>query len=196
MRKPEPCQTLTKSPNLPFIRYLFFNEGYIPLMAPARFRISVLFLLFCIAAECVGQEKYLVLDKPGRIKRLRYYAGDEVIFKLKGDKTTYSTIIQSVGDSTIKVRDTDIPIKDIRAIIRHNENGFLYQAARILPKAGILYFLGDTFNPIFRGEKPNVSRSGVIIGSSLFIGGNALRLFKKRTFRINNYRTLKVLQTF
>jgi hypothetical protein len=101
-----------------------------------------------------------------------------------------------VGDSTIKVRDTDIAISDIRSIIRHSENGFLYQAARILPKAGILYFVADTFNPLLRGEKPSVSRSGIVVGSTLFAGGQALKLFRKRTLRINNYRTLKILRTF
>jgi hypothetical protein len=151
---------------------------------------------FGIAAESHCQEKYLVLDKPGRIKRIRYYVGDEINFKLKEDKTTYSTLLQAVGDSTIKVRDTDIAISDIRSIIRHSENGFLYQAARILPKAGILYFVADTFNPLLRGEKPSVSRSGIVVGSTLFAGGQALKLFRKRTLRINNYRTLKILRTF
>jgi hypothetical protein len=87
-------------------------------------------------------------------------------------------------------------VNDIRSITRYSENGFLYQIARILPKAGILYFAADTFNPIFRGEKPSVSRSGVIVGGSLFLGGQALKLFRKRTLRVNSYRTLKILKTF
>jgi hypothetical protein len=159
---------------------------------------GLFFLLtfFCVIPDSLAQENYLVLDKPGRIKRIRYYTGDEIIFRLKGDKTKYSTILQAIGDSTIRVRDTDIPVKDIRSVTRYSENGFLYQIARILPKAGILYFAADTFNPIFRGEKPSVSRSGVIVGGSLFVGGQALKLFRKRTFKVNSYRTLKILKTF
>lgn len=105
-------------------------------------------------------------------------------------------MIQAIGDSTILVRDTPIPISNIHSITKHSENGFLYQAARILPKAGMLYFLADTFNPVFRGEKPDISRSGVVVGGTLIAGGYALKLFRKRTYRINNYRTLKILQTF
>lgn len=198
MRKFESITFCCKVPDLLFLfkqgtcfitRYLLISASYV-------YGMFWLLLLFCNSFESVGQDKYLVLDKPGRIKRIRYYTGDEIIFKLKGDKTTYSTLIQAVADSSIRVRDTDISIKDIRAIIRHSENGFLYQASRILPKAGILYFLADTFNPIFRGEKPHVSRSGVVVGSTLFLGGNALKLFRKRTLKVNNYRTLKILQTF
>lgn len=160
----------------------------------AHFILILLFLTFSLEVLC--QEKYLVLDKPGRTKRIRYYTGDEIIFKLKGDKTVYSNVVEGVGDSSIQVRGTHIPIKEIASIIRHNESGLLYQITRILPKAGMLYFLADTFNPIFRGEKPSVSRSGVIVGGSLIAGSYALRLFKKRTLKINKYRTLKILQTF
>lgn len=196
MRKYPTLKNPVKIPGLPFTKKASSNKGYVQITTSAISTIYIVLFFLCISAESFSQERYLVLDKPGRIKRIRYYTGDEIIFKLKGDKTTYNTIIQAVGDSTIKVRDTSIPIQGIHSITRHNENGFLYQAARILPKAGILYFLADTFNPVFRGEKPNVSRSGVIVGSTLFVGGNALRLFKKRTFRINNYRTIKILQTF
>jgi hypothetical protein len=156
------------------------------------------FLLFFLFASWNSfcQEKYLVLDKPGRIKRIRYYTGDEIMFRLRGDKTTYSNIIQAIGDSTIKVRDTDVSIREIHSIIRYSDNGFLYQIARILPKAGMLYFLADTFNPIFRGEKPDISRSGVVVGSTLIATGYTIRLFRKRTLKINNYRTIKILQTF
>jgi hypothetical protein len=189
MWKHKPFNTPLQVPDL-----LFIKKTLSAIAFPGN--VSMLLLLLVLPSESFSQEKYLVMDKPGHIKRIRYYTGDEIIFKLKGDKTTYSTIIQAVGDSTIRVRDTDIPVNNIRSIIRHTENGFLYQASRILPKAGILYFLADTFNPIFRGEKPHVSRSGVVVGSTLFLGGNALKLFRKRTLKVNNYRTLKILQTF
>jgi hypothetical protein len=89
-----------------------------------------------------------------------------------------------------------VPIKDIVAIKQVNEGNLLKQAVYILPRAGILYFLADTFNPLFTGGEVGVSRSGVIVGSSFIAGSLILRLFTKRIYRINNYRTLKVLETF
>lgn len=148
-------------------------------------------------AESLSQDqRYLVLDKPGHIKRLRYYAGDDLIFKLKGDKMKYKDIIEAIGDSSIRIKGTDIPIKDIRAVIRYKEGGMLDQAIYILPRAGIVYFLADTFNPVFLGGDPGISRSGIVIGSSFVATGLLLKLAKKRTYRINNFRTLRTLRTF
>lgn len=167
----------------------------VPCMVINKF-ITLVLLCF-LSITCFGQgEKYLVLDKPGRIKRLRYFVGDELIFKLAGDKIVYKDMIEAVSDSAIKIRGTLVPIKDIDAVIRYRESSLLKQAIYILPRAGILYFLADTFNPIFYGGEVFVSRSGVIVGSSLIAGSFLLRLFKKKTYQINSYRTLKILETF
>lgn len=162
-----------------------------------RQRVFLIGLLCCSYFAAMSQgEKYLVLDKPGHIKRFRYYVGDEIIFKLNGDKMTYKDVIQAVTDSTIKVRDTEIPIKEIASVIRYKQGGMLKQAIFILPRAGILYFLADTFNPVFKGYSPNVSRSGVIVGSSFVASSFLLRTLKKKKYHINNFRRLRTLETF
>lgn len=108
----------------------------------------------------------------------------------------YKDIIEAIGDSSIRIKGTDIPIKDIRAVIRYKEGGMLDQAIYILPRAGIVYFLADTFNPVFLGGDPGISRSGIVIGGSFVAAGLLLKLAKKRTYRINNFRTLRTLRTF
>jgi hypothetical protein len=159
--------------------------------------LFIILLVCCVAPPIFSQgEKYLALDKPGRVKRIRFYMGDELTFKLKGDKTMYSSTIEAVGDSTITIRETQIPIKDIALIKLPKEAGFINQAIYILPRAGILYFLADTFNPVFRGGSPDVSRSGIVVGGSFIAGGLILKLLNKRKFRINNYRSLRILETF
>jgi hypothetical protein len=137
-----------------------------------------------------------VLDKPGNVKRFRYYAGDELIFKLKGDKMRYKDVIEAVSDSSIKIRGVHIPLREIKSIIRYRQGGMLNQAIYILPRAGILYFLADTFNPVFRGADPDISRSGIVVGSSFIAAGFLLKLAKKKTYRINNFRSLRTLETF
>ncbi len=164
-------------------------------MALNRFIFLVLFC--CISITSFGQgEKYLVLDKPGRIKRMRFYVGDELKFKLAGERHLYKDVIEAISDTNITIRGTWIPIREIAAVVQYKEGNLLKQAIYVLPRAGILYFLADTFNPIFTGGEVSVSRSGVILSSSLIAGSLVLRLFTKRTYRINNYRTLKVLETF
>lgn len=160
-------------------------------------RLFILFIFCCMSFQGISQgQRYLVLDKPGSVKRIRYYVGEELKFKLKDDKTVYTDVIEDVGDSSIKIRGTQIPLKDIRMVIRYKEGGLLNQAIYILPRAGILYFLADTFNPVFRGGSVDVSRSGIIVGSSFVAGGLFLKLFKKKKYRINNFRSLRTLETF
>lgn len=158
----------------------------------------IFLILFCsISLTSFGQgEKYLVLDKPGRVKRIRFYVGDELIFKLTGDKHLYKDIIEAVSDTSIRVRGAWVPVEEIKLIKEYKEANLLKQAIYFLPRAGIIYFLADTFNPVFTGGEVFVSRSGVIVGGSLIAGSLILRLFAKRTYRINNYRTLKILETF
>jgi hypothetical protein len=160
-------------------------------------RLAFIFIFCSICLKGLSQsQRYLILDKPGHIKRFRYYIGDELIFKLKGDRMRYKDVIEDVGDSTIKIKGADIPIKDIKSVIRYKEGGMLDQAIYILPRAGILYFLADTFNPVFRGSDPDVSRSGIVVGSSFIAGGLLLKLAKKRNYRMNNFRRLRTLQAF
>ncbi|QHT70081.1 hypothetical protein GXP67_27260 [Rhodocytophaga rosea] len=160
-------------------------------------RLALVFFCCSICLKGVSQDqRFLILDKPGHVKRLRYYAGDELIFKLKGDRMKYKDVIEAVGDSTIKVRGADIPLRDIKSVIRYKQGGMLDQAIYILPRAGLLYFLADTFNPVFRGNDPDISRSGIVVGSSFIAGGLLLKLAKKRNYRINNFRRLRTLETF
>lgn len=158
--------------------------------------LSIVFL-FLLTMPAFGQgQRFLALDKPGKVKRLRYYVGDEIKIKLKGDKLVYTDQIEEITDTSLVIRKTHIPIRNIRAVVRFKQGGLLNQAISKLPIAGAFYFLADTFNPVFYGGEVEVSRSGIIVGSSLIASSFALRLVRKRTYRINQYRTLKVLQTF
>jgi hypothetical protein len=160
-------------------------------------RLIFVFILCSICLKGVSQDqRFLILDKPGHIKRFRYYAGDELIFKLKGDRMKYKDVIEAVGDSTIKIRGADIPLRDIKSVIRYKQGGMLDQAIYILPRAGLLYFLADTFNPVIRGGSLEVSRSGIVVGSSFVVGGLLLKLAKKRNYRLNNFRRLRTLESF
>lgn len=108
----------------------------------------------------------------------------------------YKDVIEAVGDSTIKIRGADIPLKDIKSVIRYKQGGMLDQAIYILPRAGLLYFLADTFNPVIRGGTLEVSRSAIVVGGSFVAGGLLLKLAKKRNYRLNNFRRLRTLESF
>ncbi len=139
---------------------------------------------------------YLALDKPGAVKRLRFRPGDEIAIKLRGDRRVYRDVIMNVTDTALIIRQTVVPLRDIRAIVVYREGGLARAALTKLPIAGMLYLLASTYNPVFRRERPdydwnNVKVSGIIAGSGLLM----LPLLKK-TYRINNFRTIKVLREY
>ena len=64
-------------------------------------------------------EPFLLLEKPGKKKsRMRFYAGDEVLWRFKEDKTTYSAVIASIGDSSFTTTEALIvPFLEIESIL-------------------------------------------------------------------------------
>jgi len=161
-------------------------------------RFLPLFLLFLFLQDVAlrAQGRYLVLDKPGKVKRLRFRPGDEISIKLKDDRREYQDVITHVTDTSIMIMSTDVPLRNIRAIVVRREAGLARAAAYLLPRAGLLYILAATFNPVFRRESPDYDWSHVKVGA--VIGGSALLLIPllKRTYRTNSFRTLRVLREY
>ena len=64
-------------------------------------------------------EPFLLLEKPGKQNsRIRFYAGDEVHWRFKEDKTTYNAIIGSIGDSSFTTTEALIvPLLEIETIL-------------------------------------------------------------------------------
>jgi hypothetical protein len=154
-------------------------------------------LLLCLAdATSWAQGRYLVLDKPGKVKRLRFRVGDEVSIKLKDDRREYRDVITHVTDTSIVIMGTDVPLSGIRAVVVRREAGLARGLVKVLPRAGLLYILAATYNPIFRGDLPDYDWSNVRVGA--IVGGSALLLVPllQRTYRINGFRRLRVLQEY
>jgi hypothetical protein len=162
----------------------------------ARFLPPLLLLLCLTDATGWAQGRYLVLDKPGKVKRLRFRVGDEVAIKLKDDRREYRDVITNVTDTSIIIMNTDVPLRAIRAMVVRRDAGLARAAVKILPRAGLLYILAATFNPVFRNDSPDYDWSNIKVGA--IVGGSALLLVPllKRTYRITAFRRLRVLHEY
>jgi hypothetical protein len=140
-------------------------------------------------------QKYLVLDKPGRVKRLRFPVGSQLTFQIKEDRTIYTDEITAVDDSSFTISDIRVRIGDVDRIIVRRKNGFVGQVSKKLIQAGVLYFLLDNFNPIFLGRRElSVSQGSLIVGAAFVGPGLLLKLFQRKTYRIGERRRLHVLE--
>jgi hypothetical protein len=154
------------------------------------------FIFFClISGISLAQDRYLALDKPsiGHKNRLRFNAGDELWVKLRGEKKRYSLLIERLTDTSLVMGAVDFPLARIKSVTVRRPGGLRQAAAYLLPVAGGIFFLADTFNKS-NGDRPNVSNWGIRVGGGLAGTGLLLFLTRNRTYKINTYRSLKVLR--
>lgn len=134
-------------------------------------------------------ERFLVLEKRGKVKRIRYYIGSEIQFKLKNDPTIYSPIIEDVRESSLIVFDTEIPLSEIEYVILNPRRPLIKLLSRFFIIGGLGYFLIDLANNSF-----STTKESVLISSSFAAAGLALKpLLVRRKLKLNKNRYLKTL---
>jgi hypothetical protein len=132
--------------------------------------------------------RYLVLDKPGLNKRIRFYPGQRIRFKLKGENYRYNAVLQAVGEKSIMVMDTPIFLDEIRKVYYTKPGTFLPLSAGSLTGGGILFVLMGVYNGLAHNN-PDL----IVPGAAAFVTGMALRPFYQRSFRIGGNRRLRTL---
>lgn len=170
---------------------------------PSKFLFVSLFLLFFTVmdvhaqtpVEALEKEKFfLALDKPGMVKRIRYYVGDEIVFYMGGDR--WKTEILSIKSDTIIVTEAGkVPVKNIEAVVVPSRSWFLRQGAFVFPVAGVGYFLMDTLNPRnYENGNDRITAENITISSSLVGAGILCRIFRKKKYKINKRHLLKTIE--
>ncbi|NIK74491.1 hypothetical protein FHS56_002016 [Thermonema lapsum] len=145
--------------------------------------------------ERLEKEKFfLALDKPGMVKRIRYYVGDEIAFYMGGDR--WNAEILGIKNDTIIVTEAGkVPIKQIEAVVVPSRSWFLHQGAFVFPVAGVGYFLMDTLNPRnYENGNDRITAENITISSSLVGAGILCRVFRKKKYKINKRHLLKTIE--
>ncbi|GEO02388.1 hypothetical protein AAE02nite_00520 [Adhaeribacter aerolatus] len=171
--------------------------------------VVLIFLLTCGALRCWSQvdeispkpadwsKKYnLVLDKPGKVSRIRFYPGTTLTFKLTDDKRLYTGKLDAVRKKSILIFNTELPIRDIRkvrVVQRAPMGRFLYGLGGGIRGAGSLFTLIGGGNYLLTDDKEN-GRVTAQAGLALFGLGQLFRGFNRRTYKINQHRQLKTIE--
>ncbi|WP_281612842.1 hypothetical protein [Flammeovirga sp. SubArs3] len=96
-------------------------------------------LLFFFFSEMVCAQKFIAVDNYGRNRR-KIYAGDQIVFKMKGTEAVYHDEVHAVLDSSFILLKsmTQIPIKEIEVIKFHRPFPKLIAGGTALIGAGFL----------------------------------------------------------
>jgi hypothetical protein len=135
---------------------------------------------------------YLTLEKNGAVKRIRFYVGNKIEFTLKDDVNRYHPRIGGIGDSSVMIYDTPIPLSRFESVYIRPERPFIRILSGFLIGAGIGYLALDAVNNSF---SPN--RETIIVSTSFVVPGALLMfLIKKRRIKLNENRYLKTIRVF
>ena len=142
--------------------------------------------------ETTEHVRYMVLDKGWPVHRIRFYPGQNLMFKLKGERGWNYGRIQMVHKNAVTVMDATIPFSEIRKIsIRRNNyrNNFANLTAGSLIGGGALWMVMGGINTI-----DNRNGEGAVLsyaGAGAVVLGLGLRTLTKRTFRISGNKRLR-----
>jgi hypothetical protein len=143
-------------------------------------------------------EYFLALEKPGFVKRLRFYETERLDFKLKKESHWQKSLLVDIRKDYFVSDDfARIYFEDIKSVRIRRDSWFLNQGSILLPIAGLGYFLMDTLNPANRFEgEPVITNRNITLSGSLLMGGLLCQIFKTQRYRMGKWKYLKAIQKF
>lgn len=153
--------------------------------------MSLLFL-FPISALC---QKFLALEKHGRIKRLRFYENDKINIRLNEEKFFRSGYIDAFTDTSFFLDGENISLKKIDAVlIRKTKGGhaLLRQMVYFLPAGGVFILGLAAGNSVINNDYPLIPKSTYYVAGGMALAGMLLCPLTFRVYKIKNH-PLKII---
>lgn len=165
------------------------NINGIPISCIMIKTLTTILLLFCLSAEA---QKQLILIKKEKVM-IRFNPGDELIYRVKGEKRVITSYVNNVFDTAVMAHDNIIPFHKIDRVY-FKQSTYLNVIGSFLVIGGVGYFLIDQFNEVVvHGNDFNVDDSVVKTSVTMTAIGLPLMLFHKKSQRIKGkYRLLMV----
>jgi len=133
-------------------------------------------------------EPFLLLEKPATKKRIRYYIGDEIEFKLKNDKGFVKGTIVQFSDTSFYVNNfVEVPLSSVDALADRSKGSAVKGIALSALGAIPMFFVFSAANNIFNtGDRPIIDKE-VYPVTAVFLGIGTLGLsYKGKRYRLKN----------
>ena len=155
--------------------------------------VGVCYLLS--VSEVYGQDKYLVLEKLGRKKRVVFYPGDEITYKMINSDLRITDVIADLHDSLILFSNSYVKPGEIEYIRLEHIEGFLSPSNG--PKliiAGVALFIIDQLNnSVIQGNEFRLDEDITKISMIMVVGGVIWRSFRYSRFKNKNNRRIRIV---
>lgn len=137
--------------------------------------------------------RFLALEKNGIDKRLRFYEGQEIQFRLKGDDRRNKAKIQKINEKSLIIQEVEIPLEEIESF-RINTSSFYPNLFKFATLAGGVGYLGlDIVNNGVEMTRQSVITPAIFLGTHLL-----LRIFypNRKTYKLGGQKYLKTIIIF
>ena len=130
-------------------------------------------------------------------KRFKIYEGDEIKFRLEGEKHFNTEIIKKLKGDSVVLQNSSIHIKDIskvdiRKYNEHRMNPDILAGASVIAGAG--YFIVDQFNhTVVKQRGWDVNGKVVRTSAILMATGIIIHKTKRRYFKVNKANKISIV---
>lgn len=149
----------------------------------------ILLTAFYFISSTASAQKFLAIDKSGKIKRLRFYVNDKINIRLNDENFFRSGYIDAIEDSSFIFDGNRIPLSRVDAILVYKTGGghaFLREASAKLPVGAAFLLFVTTVNSLINHSYPLIPANMYII-----CGGIAATGFLLRQLTFRKYQTKK-----
>ena len=134
----------------------------------------------------------MILNKNGRTKRIRFFVGDWITFKLKGDKFKWSGEITAIDKERVEINQGKIPISRFSTIILSKNS---YGAGLTRSAIGTGFVASGIFLASAVLSKNKVRKQDhYVISGGFFALSSIFSLFQKRKYKLGEKRQLKIIE--
>lgn len=163
---------------------------------PKTFYSIIFTLIFLAFAQNIFAQKYLVFDKPGLVKRVRFHNGDQISFRLAGQKGFQQDVIVDIQSSNLILENAGaIHVDSITHFAMKNQNGFAKfrsVLSGVLVTAGIGYLIIDSFNNVI-DNRDVFDKNTIAVAVPLVVTGLIIKPWAKRKHKIANNKRLFII---
>ncbi|MCA6078030.1 hypothetical protein [Fulvivirga sedimenti] len=160
-------------------------------------RIVTILLILIPIVHLWGQDRYLLLRKVGRPYQIVFYEGEEMRFRVKGEKKFIKDYIQGLKGDVIRFHYYSIKLSEIEAIDVRGRNFTVFSFRSSPGKlfvAGIGLIAIDQLNQVvIRDEPAGLSTGVAIVSGSLIASSFLLRAIQKKVFRPGGKSVMEII---
>lgn len=153
-----------------------------------------LLLLTIVWSEIAFSQRILLLDNKHKLKRYRFFEGDQIAFRTHGERFVIKGFIEHIADSSFIVNNTSYPLSLVSEIRDYNRYAAIRAVSRsafiAIPPMAAITMLHRGLNT---KESPLLDRNSLQV-MGVFAGIGALLMpFNVRRYKTNKSWELRII---